>query len=335
MITTIERPLTIHRKLLFTEQSMPPFPVGYKLFFIANPGTGKTLFLNWIDYLAALSGNIVLILDGESPPEQVERNLNRYGLYAGTSWKDLQIVTLLQDELVWGDLNQEQIDSINPDVVSAESITSFSDDLNNPKIGKLIKTVSNKIHNGRRWLFWTVHTNQDSYFFTIGELQKMAVPNLGKIVNGNTSIVSQGCDIGYIFKQISQNPLRIAVFVKGRRYYSGDKVYYYELYEPEGCGDETPMWWREMSPVKQGLSEHAIKILGLIKNFRNSEDKNLINGNQIMSIASTIEANERRDIIQLLLERGDIVEKEPFVYGVKPWKGMVYDDDFPNGFMVE
>lgn len=322
-IATKIRALTSHKKLLFLEDGFPPIPIANRCFLIANPGSGKTLFLNWLAYLTALGDMPVLILDGESPASQIERNLNRYSLYIDEDWHNLPLTCTLSDELVWEELDKEQIDTTNPSLVIVESITSMSEDLTNPRVGKVIKKTLSKIHDRRRWNISSAHTNQDSLFLTLGELQHLETPHLPRIVSGNTGIVSQGCDVAYLLKQLSQKPLRIAIVVKGRRHYFDEKTYYFELYEPEGIGDDTPMWWLPIPPVKQELSFHALEILALVRERKNSAgEKAPISAKEIMSIAANIEPVERRGIITLLLEQRKIIQVAPFVYIANPiiWK---------------
>jgi len=314
------QPFTSHKKLLFLDDALPPIPIANRCFLIANPGSGKTLWLDWLAYLSALDGKPTLILDGESPASQVERNLNRYSLHCGTDWHNLPITPNLSDELVWENLNKKEVDATNPSLVIVESITSMSEDLNNPKVGRMIQKTLNQVHDRRRWNITSAHTNQDSLFLTLGQLQKLEIPHLPRIVSGNTSIVSQGCDVAYLLKQLSHNPLRIAIVVKGRRHFFDEKTYYFELCEPQGSDDDTPMWWLAIPPVKQELSKNALEVLELVKTFKNKEGENLISGGQIMSKAVTIETNERRGIIQLLAERGDIIEAAPFLYTTNPPK---------------
>jgi len=322
-IATRIRTLTSHKKLLFLKDTMPPIPIANRCFLIANPGSGKTLFLNWLAYLTAYIDKPVLILDGESSASQIERNLNRYSRHTNEDWHNLPLTCKLSDELVWEELDKEQIDTTNPSLVIVESITSMSEDLNNPRVGRVIRKTLHKIHDEKRWNISSAHTNQDSLFLTLGELQHLETPHLPKIVSGNTSIVSQGCDVAYLLKQLSQNPLRIAIVVKGRRHYFCEKTYYFELHEPEGTGDDTPMWWLPISPVKQKLSSHALEILALVREHKNNEGKSApISASQIMSTAANIEPAEKRGIITLLLEQRKIIPAGPFRFIANPtiWK---------------
>ena len=120
-VATKFQPFTSHKKLLFLENSLPPIPIANRCFLIANPGSGKTLFLNWLAYLSALGDEAVLILDGESPASQIERNLHRYSLFADKDWHNLPITPKLSDELVWEDLDKEQIDTMNPGALLREA----------------------------------------------------------------------------------------------------------------------------------------------------------------------------------------------------------------------
>lgn len=311
---------TGHKKLLFGDE-LPPVPKGIRGFLISNPGAGKTLFLNWLAYLSALEGISVLVLDGETPPEQVRRNLNRYSLHYGKNWLDLPLTVRLSDEFEWNNLEKENIEGLDPNLVILESIQSLSGNTNDPNIGRLVKRTLNKIYAYRRWCLISAHTNQDSFYLTLGELQRLETPNLARIVKGDTAIVSQGCDAAYLLKQLTKEPLRIAIVIKGRRGYFVARTYYYELQEPDGKEDDTPMWWKPIPPIKQELNQYALEILKLVEEHIDGGGKPApIKAREIMNEAVTLKSEERRGMMNLLIERGDIVAVAPFTYQAKNGK---------------
>ena len=304
-----------HKKLLFGE-TLPPIPKGMRGFIIANPGAGKTLFLNWLAYLSAFNNKPVLILDGETPSVQIENNLHRYSLHYGKDWHDLPLTLKLNNELDWDNLKSEEIEPLDPSLVLLESIQSLSGNTNDPNIGRKVKKTLNKVHAYKRWCLVSAHTNQDNFYLTLGELEQLEIPNLARIVKGDTAIVSQGCDIGYLLKQVTAEPLRIAIVLKGRRGYFERRTYYYELQEPEG--KEEQMWWKPIPPVKQELTQHALEVRELIEFNQNVKGEHCpIRAGTIISTAATMRTEERRSAIQLLLERGDIHSVAPFVYDVR------------------
>lgn len=296
--------------------TFPAIPKGLRGFIVANPGTGKTILMNWFAYMAALGGKSVLILDGETPFAQIEANLNRYSLHYGTSWHNLPLtVKTFSGDFGWRNLSEENIEELNPDFVLLESIQSMSGNTNDPNVGSLVKRSLNKVHNNTRWCLVSAHTNQDSFYLTRSELEEMPIPDLARIVKGDTGIVSQGCDVAYLIKQLSNDPLRLAVIVKGRRGYFQPRTYYYELKEPDGKNYNNPMWWEAIAPVLQQLSTNALDVLGLIRTHVDDNGEIIpISAKEIMHVAVTIKLEERRGAIRLLLERGDIIEAGKFVY---------------------
>lgn len=305
---------TSHRGILFPD-TLPAIPKGMRGFLIANPGTGKTLLLNWFAYLAASDGKSVLILDGETPRVQIESNLHRYSLHYGTDWRRLPITLQLSDNFEWGTINTERIGELNPDFVIIESIQSMSGNTNDPNVGALIKRTLNKVHNNTRWCLVSAHTNQNSFFLTRSQLEQLPTPDLARIVKGDTGIVSQGCDMAYILKQLSSEPLQLALIVKGRRGYFQSRTYYYKLNEPDGKSYDDPMWWEPIPPVNQDLTDNALRVLRFIRSQTTGDDTpDIVSAKEIMNTAVTIETEERRGIINLLVERGDILEAEGFNY---------------------
>ena len=306
---------TSHRGLLFGD-TFPAIPKGLRGFLIANPGTGKTLLMNWFAYVAALQGKSVLILDGETPFMQIESNLNRYSLHYGTNWHSLPLtVRTLSGDFGWRNLDEENVEELNPVFVLLESIQSMSGNTNDPNVGRLIKRSLNKVHNNVRWCLVSAHTNQDSFYLTRSELEELAIPDLARIVKGDTGIVSQGCDVAYLIKQLSSEPLRLAVIVKGRRGYFQPRTYYYELKEPAGKAYNTAMWWEPIAPVQQQLDSNALDILGLIRAHVDDNGEFIpISAKEIMNTAVTIRLEERRGALRLLLERSDILEAGKFAY---------------------
>lgn len=306
---------TSHRGLLFGD-TFPAIPKGLRGFIIANPGTGKTLLMNWFAYIAALEGKVTLILDGETPFMQIEANLNRYSLHYGTDWHSLPLtVRTLAGDFGWRSLDEENIDELNPVFVLLESIQSMSGNTNDPNVGRLVRRSLNKVHNDVRWCLVSAHTNQDSFYLTRSELEEMPIPDLARIVKGDTGIVSQGCDVAYLIKQLSNDPLQLAVIVKGRRGYFQSRTYYYELKEPDGKGYNNPMWWEAIAPVHQQLDNNALDVLSLIRTHFDDNGVIIpISAKEIMNTAVTIKQEERRGIIRLLIERGDIMEAGKFTY---------------------
>ena len=306
---------TSHRGMLFGD-TFPAIPKGLRGFVVANPGTGKTIFMNWLAYLAALNGKRVLILDGETPFVQLESNLNRYSLHYGTDWHTLPLtVTTLPGDFGWESLSKENIDDINPDFVLLESIQSMSGNTNDPNVGVQVRRALNKVHADVRWCLISAHTNQDSFYLTRSDLEEMPIPDLARIVKGDTSIVSQGCDVAYVIKQLSNEPLRLAVIVKGRRGYFQSRTYYYELNEPDGRSYNNPMWWHAIPPVLQALTQNALDVLALIRTHTDDNGEIIpLSAKEIMNTAVTIKQEERRGIIKLLLEREDILEAGKFTY---------------------
>ena len=306
---------TSHRGILF-DDTLPAIPKGLRGFVVANPGTGKTLWMNWLAYLAAMQGKRVLILDGETPLTQIESNLSRYSLHYGTDWHRLPLVIqTLAGDFGWEHLSRENINELNPDFVLLESIQSMSGNTNDPNVGVLVRRALNKVHADVRWCMISAHTNQDSFYLTRSDLEELPIPDLARIVKGDTSIVSQGCDVAYIVKQLSNEPLRLAIIIKGRRGYFQSRTYYYELKEPDGRGYGTPMWWEAIPPVAQDLTPNAHDVLGLVRNHTGDDGETIpISAREIMHTAVTIKQEERRGIIKLLLERGDILEAGKFLY---------------------
>lgn len=304
-----------HRGILFGD-TLPSILKGMRGFVIANPGTGKTIFLNWLAYLAALAGKSVLILDGESPSVQVKKNLQRYSSHYGRDWRELPLTLWSLEDFNWNNLNTEAITTLNPNFVILESIQSISGNTNDPNVGALVRRTLNKVHANIRWCLVSAHTNQDSFYLTRSQLEELPIPDLARIVKGDTGIVSQGCDVAYLIKQLSNEPLRLAVITKGRRSYSQTRTYYYELKEPNGWGrDNTPMWWEPIDPVQQELDSNGLDILRLIRTHRDRGGELApISAKEIMNTAVTIEHNERRSIINLLIERGDIVDIGSFSF---------------------
>jgi len=304
-----------HRGILFGD-TFPAIPKGMRGFFIANPGTGKTIFLNWMAYLAALSGKSTLILDGESPSAQIEKNLHRYSLHYGRDWTTLPLTLQTVEDFNWSNLDRENIDTLNPDFVILESIQSMSGNTNDPNVGALVRRSLNKVHANIRWCLVSAHTNQDSFYLTRSQLEELPIPDIARIVKGDTGIVSQGCDIAYLVKQLSNEPLRIAVITKGRRGYFQTRTYYYELKEPDGYGTySTPMWWEPIAPVRQELDSRGLDVLKLVRTHVDKDGELApISAKEIMATAVTIEQEERRGILNLLIERGDIIDVGSFSY---------------------
>ena len=306
---------TSHRGILFGD-TLPAIPKGLRGFIVANPGTGKTLFMNWLAYLAAYQGKSTLVLDGETPLMQIETNLNRYSAHYGRSWHELPIaVRILSGDFGWRNLDQENLVDFNPKFVLLESIQSMSGNTNDPNVGSLVRRSLNKVHDDSRWCLISAHTNQSSFYLTKNELEEMPIPDLARIVKGDTSIVSQGCDVAYVIKQLTSDPLRLAVIVKGRRGYFKSQTYYYELKEPDGKGYDSQMWWEAIAPVHQELDSNAVDVLNLVRTHTDNDGVLVpISAKEIMGTAVTIKQEERRGIIRLLLERGDIVEHSKFCY---------------------
>jgi len=304
-----------HRSSLF-DDTIPTILKGMRGFFVSNPGTGKTILLNWLAYIAALGGKNTLILDGESPYVQIERNLNRYSLHYGTDWTTLPLTVRTVEDFNWSNLDREDLTTLNPDFVIVESIQSMSGNTNDPNIGGLIRRSLNRVHANVRWCLVSAHTNQASFYLTRSQLEELPIPELARIVKGDTGIVSQGCDVAYLLKQLSNEPLRIAIIVKSRRGYLQTRTYYYELKEPDGYGNpDTPMWWEGIAPVRQELDKNCLDILRLVRTHLNSDGEPApISAKEIMNMAVTIEQDERRGIINLLVERRDIIDVGSFSY---------------------
>ena len=306
------------RKPVETQELLKPLCLqrGYKNLFISNPGSGKTTFMNWLAYQEALLEGKALILDFESPRNQVEGNLERYSLWMNRDWHQLPITLITGDDASWEDLAKDEIDALEPLFIGLESITALSEDLTNPKIGKLIKKTLAKLTERNRLVTITAHTRQESYHLTIEELKHCDIP---EVVNGNTSIVSQGCDFAYIIKQISETPLRIVIIPRSRRGALNTEPSYWELQEPDGYG-QGRMWWTQIAPVKPELSENAIRVYDFIK-ARYINTGKLVTSDVLVKHVD-LRPEERRGIINELRDRKLILEVKPFEYKpfLRSWK---------------
>jgi len=310
-------------------------PLGHKCMDVSPEGSFKTTFGAWLSVCIASGTPVfgrqvtqggVIIEDEETPPDSLQRILNRFAMGLGYELDDLPIYV---SSMVGFRFNRrsemkkllKKVDFIEPVFIRMDSMISMlpggreSLSENDSSIGVVLKDDLNTLIQGRSLSsMLAVHSKK---FIGTTPVQEVAAMPIQTIARGHGSIIGEGCDTGYLTILVSEAPpTRFCLVTKPRRSPAPDRLNMLIELKEERYREG---WARleEVSFEKLPPSSHAKEIFKLftVPDGRGSYNHS---SSWIARTCAFLTKWECRESIEELLVRKAIVESGPQNYKENP-----------------